>query len=52
MREFGRRLTILFRRGHFERDLEEEMQFHLELQTEENRANGMAVDDARCAARN
>jgi hypothetical protein len=34
MREFGRRLSVLFRRGRFERDLEEEMQFHFELQAD------------------
>ena len=51
IREFGRRLTILFRRGRFERDLEEEMQFHLQLQDDENRENGMPADDAHFAAR-
>jgi len=51
MREFGRRLSVLFRRGRFERDLEEEMQFHFEMQAEENQANGMAAKEARYAAR-
>ncbi len=37
MREFGRRLSVLFRRGRFERDLEEEMRFHFELQAEETK---------------
>jgi len=51
MREIGRRLPVLFRRGRFERDLEEEMQVHFELQAEENQANGMGAREARCAAR-
>lgn len=51
MREFGRRLSVLFRRGRFDRELEEEMQFHLELKAEENRENGMAGKDADYAAR-
>ena len=51
LRELCRRLCVLFRRGRFERDLEEEMQFHFELQAEENRENGMATEDADYAAR-
>ncbi len=45
-----RRLGVLLRRGRLDRELEEEMRFHLELKTEENRENGMRADDARCAA--
>lgn len=30
--EFWRRLQFLFRRGQFDRDLEEEMRFHLQMQ--------------------
>ena len=44
-------LPVLFRRDAFDRDLEEEMQSHLEMQAEENRAHGMAPEEARCAAR-
>jgi len=36
--EFWRRLLILLRRSRFDRDLQEEMQAHLEMQAEENRA--------------
>jgi hypothetical protein len=48
--ELGRRLSFLFRRKRFERDLAREMALHLELQAEDNLANGMAVDEARHAA--
>jgi len=37
MSELWRRLRILFRRDRFDRELDEEMQFHLEMQAEENR---------------
>jgi predicted permease len=46
-----RRLAVLFRRDSFDRDLEEEMRAHLELEAEENRRNGMAEGAARSAAR-
>jgi len=42
MREFGRRLTVLFRREPFDRVLEAEMQFHLMLRAEKNRETGGA----------
>jgi hypothetical protein len=32
MSELWRRLRILFRRDRFDRELDEEMQFHLEMQ--------------------
>ncbi len=51
MRGFCRRLAVLFRRGRFDRDLEEEMQFHLELQAEENREAGMNATEAGYAAK-
>lgn len=34
--EFRRRLSVLFRRERFDRELDEEMRFHLEVQAEEN----------------
>ena len=49
--EFLRRLAVLFRRRHFDRDLEEEMQFHLEMQAEENQASGISAEESRYAAR-
>ena len=45
-----RRFAVLFRRERFARDLEEEMQAHLEMQAEENRLNGMDGAEARHAA--
>ncbi|MBZ5496591.1 MAG: ABC transporter permease [Acidobacteriia bacterium] len=51
MSELWRRLLVLFRRDRFDREIEEEMQFHLEMQAEENQENGMPADDAGCAAR-
>lgn len=41
----------LWNRRRLERDLEEEMQFHLEMQAEKNRAEGAAEKEARAAAR-
>jgi predicted permease len=51
MGELLRRLRFLFRRGRFDRDLEEEMRLHLELQAEANREAGMDAEEARYAAR-
>jgi predicted permease len=48
--ELRRRCAILLRRGRFDRDLEEEMQAHLEMQAAENRDNGMSAEEARYAA--
>jgi predicted permease len=41
----------LVKRKSLERDLEEELQFHLAMRTEKNRALGLGADDARVAAR-
>lgn len=41
----------LFRRGRVERELDEELRFHLEQQIAENLAAGMSTDEARHAAR-
>src|SRR5215470_997137 len=46
-----RRLLSLLRRGRYEREMEEEMRFHLEMQIERNLASGMAAEEARYAAR-
>jgi len=51
MNELWQRLRVLFRRGQFDRDLEEEMQFHVEMQAEENQENGVSDDESRYAAR-
>jgi hypothetical protein len=51
MSELWQRLRVLFRRGQFDRDLEEEMQFHLEMQAEENHGNGISAEESRYAAR-
>jgi predicted permease len=50
MRALWRRLRLLFQREKLERDLEEEMRVHLEMQAEENRADGMDAAEARYAA--
>ena len=49
--EIRRRLAVLFHRDRFDRDLEEEMLNHLEMQREESLDSGMDADQARYAAR-
>src|SRR5215510_872144 len=49
--QLWRRLLSLTRRERLEREMEEEMRFHLEMQIEQNRASGMAAEDAHYAAR-
>jgi putative ABC transport system permease protein len=49
--ELWRRLISLLRRGRYEREMEEEMRFHLEMQIEQNLTAGMAAEEARYAAR-
>ncbi len=51
MSELWRRLRVLLRRERFDSDLEEEMQAHVEMQAEENEANGIEPEEARYAAR-
>ncbi|MDE3137815.1 MAG: ABC transporter permease [Acidobacteriota bacterium] len=46
-----RRLQSLFRRRNPDRELDEELRFHLEERTRENIAAGMSPEDARRAAR-
>ena len=49
--EFWRRLRFLVRRSRFDRDLEEEMQFHLAMKENERREAGVGPEEARYAAR-
>src|SRR5262245_10178234 len=51
IRQLCRRLLSLMRRGKYEREMEEEMRFHLEMQIEQNLTSGMAAEEARFAAR-
>src|SRR5262245_17240050 len=44
------RLRSLFRRSQVDRELEEELRYHIERQIEENIAKGMAPEEARYAA--
>jgi putative ABC transport system permease protein len=49
--QLWRRLLSLLRRGRYEREMEEEMRFHLEMQIEQNLASGLTAEEARYAAR-
>src|SRR5499426_2789222 len=49
--QIWRRLLSLLRRGRYEREMEEEMRFHLEMQIDQNLSSGMAAEEARYAAR-
>ena len=51
LKEIWRRLTFYWRQDQFDRELEEEMRFHLEMKTEDNLAAGMETEEARYAAR-
>src|SRR5215831_17233014 len=44
------RLRSIFRRIQVERELDEELQYHIERQIEENIAKGMTTEEARYAA--
>ena len=48
--EFKRRLQMLFHRGRFQRELDEEMRLHVELRREQQMAAGAAPEAARQAA--
>src|SRR6266498_1886537 len=48
--QFWRRLLFYLWREQFDRELEEEMRFHLEMKAEENLAAGTSPDEARYAA--
>src|SRR5271169_2841994 len=47
--ETWRRITNLFRRGRFDRDLSEEMRLHREMREREQREAGASGDEARYA---
>src|SRR5215468_388000 len=49
--QIWRRTLSLLRRGRYEREMEEEMRFHLEMQIEQNLSAGMAAEEAHYAAR-
>ena len=49
--QLWRRLLFYVRRDKFDRELEEEMRFHLEMKAEENLAAGISPEEARYAAR-
>jgi putative ABC transport system permease protein len=49
--QLGRRLLSVLRRGRYEREMEEEMRFHLEMQIEQNLDAGVAAKEASYAAR-
>jgi putative ABC transport system permease protein len=49
--ELWRRLLFLFRGSRFNREMEEEIRFHLESKTQQNREHGMDADEATYAAR-
>jgi putative ABC transport system permease protein len=49
--QLWRRLLFYARRNRFDRELEEEMRFHLEMKAEENLAAGISPEEARYAAR-
>jgi putative ABC transport system permease protein len=48
--QLWRRLLSLLRRGRYEREMEEEMRFHLEMQIEQNLAAGIPAEEAQYAA--
>jgi macrolide transport system ATP-binding/permease protein len=51
MTSFFRKLRWLLRRRRKEAELREELQFHLDEEAGERRAQGLAGEEARCAAR-
>src|SRR5213593_3040557 len=51
MRALWMRLKAFVRKHSLERELDAELQFHLEMQIEENLGKGMSPDEARAQAR-
>ena len=51
LRKASRRLQTLSDRDRFERDLEDEMKFHLEMETAKHIEQGMSPEEARALAR-
>jgi putative ABC transport system permease protein len=50
LRDFISRFFVLFQRKRLEQRLQEELDFHVEMQVEENLKNGMKPEEARYAA--
>src|SRR5262249_61260338 len=50
LRKLFHRLRAQLRRGKIEREMDREMQFHLEMETAENVRRGMSEEEARRAA--
>ncbi|HEY6659635.1 MAG TPA: ABC transporter permease, partial [Pyrinomonadaceae bacterium] len=50
MNKLKQRLRALFRKAELEQELDEELRFHLEQETEKNLARGMSMEEARWAA--
>src|SRR5260221_4785760 len=50
VRVFLARLAGLFHKGKLERDLDDELEFHLRMEIDENVARGMTLAEARAAA--
>src|ERR1700733_6310401 len=48
--QFARRFPALFRKEKLDRDMAEEMRFHLNQRTTDNAADGVPADEARHAA--
>ena len=48
--EFRRRLNMLFHRGRFQRELDEEMRLHLDLRRQQQISSGLAADAASHSA--
>ncbi len=48
--QLWRKLVFYLRRDQFDRELEEEMRFHLEMKAEENLDAGISPEEARYAA--
>src|SRR4051812_9024949 len=51
IKTWAARLRWLFRRERFEREMEAELRFHLDRQTQEHIDNGLSPEQARAAAR-
>src|ERR1019366_14179 len=49
--DFFRRMVFLLRGNRFNREMEEEMRFHLEMRAAKNRGAGADAEEARLAAR-
>jgi putative ABC transport system permease protein len=51
IKELGRRFVMMLRRRKLQRELEEEMQLHVDLRAEQYRERGLMSEDARAKAR-